>query len=218
MVVKNEEEDSKTSLGSKILDYVPWRIALTVAAFAIPVIGPVVGAAVGALTYGNYRKNNKTKNPASDDGPDESSNKESKKESAQPSRLARLASEVGTIAKRIGVIAIGFLLGGPIGGIIAIGLMVVDGISGGKVFQIVEKVLDAVYDALSGVEDKIQDAGKLASDKTKDPEKGKSENGEKIGIPAQNTAKDNKQPIGPATERLAKESLTSKEQKAGKSC
>ncbi|BAP00112.1 hypothetical protein WCLE_008190 [Wolbachia endosymbiont of Cimex lectularius] len=32
MVAKAEKKDEKTSLGSKILDYVPWRTALTVAA------------------------------------------------------------------------------------------------------------------------------------------------------------------------------------------
>ncbi|MDR0773043.1 MAG: hypothetical protein LBE46_01755, partial [Wolbachia pipientis] len=43
------KKDEKTSLGSKILNYVPWRIALTVAAFAIPIAGPIVGTVVGAL-------------------------------------------------------------------------------------------------------------------------------------------------------------------------
>jgi hypothetical protein len=119
MIAESKKKDEKTSLGSKILDYVPWRTALTAAAFAIPVVGPVAGTVVGTLAYGNYRKNNRTE----DEG--------SSKENAKPGRLERLAPQAGTIAKRIGVIAIGFLFGGPIGGIIATGLMVVDGISGG---------------------------------------------------------------------------------------
>ncbi|MGL9759330.1 MAG: hypothetical protein ACR5LA_11495 [Wolbachia sp.] len=51
------EKDEKTSLGSKVLDYVPWRIALTAAAFAIPVAGPIIGTVVGTLAYGNYIAN-----------------------------------------------------------------------------------------------------------------------------------------------------------------
>ncbi|MDR2831510.1 MAG: hypothetical protein LBV62_01150 [Rickettsiales bacterium] len=169
----------KTDLGSKILNYMPWRTALTAAALAIPVAGPIVGTIVGTLAYGNYRKNNRTENPASkfDNGPDKSNNKESKKESVQPGRLERLLSEAGTIAKRIGVVAIGFLLGGPIGAAIAIGLMVVDGISGGKLIQGAEKVLDVGYDALSWVKDKTLDAGKWAVDKMRSSEKGIEEKG-----------------------------------------
>ncbi|NSX83773.1 hypothetical protein GOM44_06055 [Wolbachia endosymbiont of Atemnus politus] len=176
MVAKTEKKDEKTSLGSKILDYVPWRMALTVAAFAIPVVGPVAGTAIGAFTYGNYRQNNRTENPASNNEPD---NKESKKE-RQPGRLERLASQAGTIAKRIGVIAIGFLFGGPIGGIIATGLMVVDGISGGKLIQGVEKALDAGYDTLIWAKDKVVDAGKWALDKMKGSEKGVEKEGKPI--------------------------------------
>ncbi|MDG7052749.1 MAG: hypothetical protein LKM45_02570 [Wolbachia endosymbiont of Alcedoecus sp.] len=127
MAAKTEKRDEKTSLGSKILDYVPWRTGLTIAAFTIPIVGPVAGAVVGALAYGNYRKNNRTKD------------EESSKENAKPGRLEKLLSQAGTIAKRIGVIAIGFLFGGPIGGIIAMGLMVADGISGGKLIQGAEK-------------------------------------------------------------------------------
>ena len=136
MVAKTEKKDEKTSLGSKILDYVPWRTALTVAAFAIPVVGPVAGTVVGTLAYGNYRKNNRIED------------EESSRENAKPGRLEKLLSKAGTIVIRISAIAVGFLLGGPIGGIIAIGLMVVDGISCGKLIQVAEKILDAGYDVL----------------------------------------------------------------------
>lgn len=159
MVAKTEKKDEKTSLESKILDYVPWRTALTIAAFTIPVIGPVAGAVVGALAYGNYRKNNRTKD------------EESSKENAKPGRLEKLLSQAGTIAKRIGVIAIGFLFGGPIGGIIAMGLMVADGISGGKLIQGAEKALDAGYDVLSAAGKGILDTGRQAVDKMKGSEK-----------------------------------------------
>ncbi|QOD38411.1 hypothetical protein [Candidatus Wolbachia massiliensis] len=171
MVAKTEKKDEKTSLGNKILDYVPWRTALTVAAFAIPVAGPIVGAVVGILAYGNYKKNNQTENSASksNNRPNESNNeesgKENEKESAQPGRLKKFLSKAGTIAIRIGVIAIGFLLGGPIGGAIAIGLMAIDGISGGKLIQGAEKVLDAGYDVLDWAKDKTLGTGKWAVDK-----------------------------------------------------
>ncbi|MDR1139864.1 MAG: hypothetical protein LBJ80_02260 [Rickettsiales bacterium] len=155
MVAETEKKDEKISLGSKILDYVPWRTALTVAAFAIPVVGPVAGTVVGTLAYGNYRKNNKIED------------EESSKENAKPGRLEKLLSKAGTIVIRISTIAIGFLLGGPIGGIIAIGLMVVDGISGGKLIQGAEKILDASYDVLSAAGKGILDAGKWAVDKMK---------------------------------------------------
>jgi|GEM_PF-4845089 len=155
MVAKTEKKDEKTSLGSKILDYMPWRTVLTVAAFAIPVVGPVAGIVVGTLAYGNYRKNNRIED------------EESSKENAKPGRLEKLLSKAGTIVIRISTIAVGFLLGGPIGGIIAIGLMVVDGVSGGKLIQGAEKVLDAGYDVLSAVGKGILDAGKWAVDKMK---------------------------------------------------
>ncbi|MCM1001347.1 MAG: hypothetical protein KTV72_03385 [Wolbachia endosymbiont of Melophagus ovinus] len=159
MAAKTEKKDEETSLGSKILDYVPWRTALTIAAFAIPVIGPVAGAVVGALAYGNYRKNNRTKD------------EESSKENTKPGRLEKLLSQAGTIAKRIGIIAIGFLFGGPIGGIIAMGLMVADSISGGKLIQGAEKALDAGYDILSVAGKGILDAERQAVDKMKGSEK-----------------------------------------------
>lgn len=155
MVAETEKKDEKISLGSKILDYMPWRTALTVAAFAIPVVGPVAGTVVGTLAYGNYRKNNGIED------------EESSKENAKPGRLEKLLSKAGTIVIRISTIAIGFLLGGPIGGIIAIGLMVVDGISGGKLIQGAEKILDASYDVLSAAGKGILDAGKWAVDKMK---------------------------------------------------
>ncbi|MDR2609270.1 MAG: hypothetical protein LBC06_01590 [Rickettsiales bacterium] len=155
MVAKTEKKDKKTSLGSKILDYVPWRMALTVAAFAIPVVGPVAGTVVGTLAYGNYRKNNGIED------------EESSKENAKPGRLEKLLSKAGTIVIRISAIAVGFLLGGPIGGIIAIGLMVIDGISGGKLIQGAEKILDASYDVLSVAGEGILDTGKWAVDKMK---------------------------------------------------
>lgn len=155
MVAKTEKKDEKTSLGSKILDYMPWRTALTVAAFAIPIVGPVAGTVVGTLAYGNYRKNNRIED------------EESSKENAKPGRLEKLLSKAGTIVIRISTIAVGFLLGGPIGGIIAIGLMVVDGISGGKLIQGAEKILDAGYDVLSAAGKSILDAGKWAVDKMK---------------------------------------------------
>ncbi|MDR2548284.1 MAG: hypothetical protein LBC34_02160 [Rickettsiales bacterium] len=148
MVAKTEKKDEKTSLGSKILDYMPWRTALTVAAFAIPIVGPVAGTVIGTLAYGNYRKNNRIED------------EKSSKENAKPGRLEKLLSKAGTIVIRISTIAVGFLLGGPIGGIIAVGLMVVDGISGGKLIQGAEKILDAGYDVLSA-------AGKWAVDKMK---------------------------------------------------
>ncbi|MGL9688957.1 MAG: hypothetical protein ACR5K6_04355 [Wolbachia sp.] len=107
MVAKAEKKDEKTSLGSKILDYVPWRTALTVAAFAIPV--------VGTLVYGNYRKNNGIED------------EESSKENAKPGRLEKLLSKAGTIVIRISAIAVGFLLGGPIGGIVAMALWLLMG-------------------------------------------------------------------------------------------
>lgn len=153
MVAKTEEKDKKTGLGSKILDYVPWRTALTAAAFAIPVASPIFGTVVGVLAYGNYRKNNRTE--------------ESSKEGAKPGRLKKLSSQAGTIAKRIGVIAIGFLLGGPVGGIIAISLMIIDGVSGGKLIQGAEKILDVGYDILSAVGEGISDVGKMAFSKAK---------------------------------------------------
>ncbi|MDG7057063.1 MAG: hypothetical protein LKM43_02855 [Wolbachia endosymbiont of Penenirmus auritus] len=206
MVAKTEKKDEKTSLGSKILDYVPWRTALTIAAFTVPVIGPVAGAVVGALAYGNYRKNNRTKD------------EESSKENAKPGRLEKLLSQAGTIAKRIGVIATGFLFGGPIGGIIAMVLMVADGISGGKLIQGAEKALDAGYDVLSAAGKGILDAGRQAVDKMKGseekgelsaPEKGE---GKPTEEKAASNAKEvnneklepgNKQILGPATKRLA---------------
>ncbi|MDM8335383.1 hypothetical protein [Wolbachia pipientis] len=76
-------------------------------------------------------------------------NEESSKESAKSGRLENLLSETSTIAMRIGVIAIGFLLGGPISGVIAIDLMVVDDVLGSKLIQGAEKVLDAGYDMLN---------------------------------------------------------------------
>ncbi|MDR0289122.1 MAG: hypothetical protein LBH78_03660 [Rickettsiales bacterium] len=155
MVAKTEKKDEKTSLGSKILDYMPWRTVLTVAAFAIPVVGPVAGTVVGTLAYGNYRENNRIED------------EESSKENAKPGRLEKLLSKAGTIVIRISTIAAGFLLGGPIGGIIAIGLMVVDGVSGGKLIQGAEKILDAGYDVLSAAGKGILDAGKWAVDKMK---------------------------------------------------
>ncbi|MGL9762457.1 MAG: hypothetical protein ACR5LB_10080 [Wolbachia sp.] len=159
MVAKAEKKDEKTSLGSKILDYVPWRTALTVAAFSIPVVGHVAGTVVGTLAYGNYRKNNRI-----EDG-------ESSKENAKPGRLEKLLSKAGIIVIRISAIAVGFLLGGPIGVIIAIGLMVVDGISGGKLIQGAEKVIDASYDVLSAAGKRILDIGKWAIDKMKGSKK-----------------------------------------------
>ncbi|MDR2978378.1 MAG: hypothetical protein LBU56_03085 [Rickettsiales bacterium] len=123
MVAKTEKKDEKISLGSKILDYVSWRTALTVAAFAISVVGPVAGTVVGTLAYGNYRKNNSIED------------EKSSRENAKPGRLEKLLSKAGTIVIRISAVAVGFLLGGPIGSIIAIGLMVVDDVSGGKIIQ-----------------------------------------------------------------------------------
>ncbi|WP_250294629.1 hypothetical protein [Wolbachia endosymbiont of Oedothorax gibbosus] len=157
------KKDEKTSLGSKILDYVPWRIALTAAAFAIPVAGPIVGTAVGALAYGNYRQNSKAENPAS-----KSDNEESKKESAKPGRLKKFLF-------RVCAIAIGFLFGGPIGAAIAGGIVAVDAVSNGKLIQGTEKVLDAGYDALSWAKDKTLDAGKSVVDKVRGSEKGVEE-------------------------------------------
>ncbi|WP_353274291.1 hypothetical protein [Wolbachia endosymbiont (group A) of Ennomos erosarius] len=164
------KKDEKTSLGSKILNYVPWRIALTAAAFAIPIAGPIVGTVVGALAYGNYRQNNRTENPASkfDNGPDKSNDKESKKESAKPGRLKKFLF-------RVCAIAIGFLFGGPIGAAIAGGLVAVDAVSNGKLIQGAEKVLDAGYDALSWAKDKTLDAGKSVVDKVRGSEKGVEE-------------------------------------------
>lgn len=153
------KKDEKTSLGSKILDYVPWRIALTAAAFAIPVAGPIVGTAVGALAYGNYRQNSRAENLASK--PD---NEESKKESAKPGRLKKFLF-------RACAIAIGFLFGGPIGAAIAGGIVAVDAISNGKLIQGAEKILDAGYDALGWVKDKILDTGKWVVGKGREYEK-----------------------------------------------
>ncbi|MGL9731914.1 MAG: hypothetical protein ACR5KX_03855 [Wolbachia sp.] len=192
MVAKAEKKDEKTSLGSKILDYLPWRTALTVAAFSIPVVGPVAGTVVGTLAYGNYRKNNRI-----EDG-------ENSKENAKPGRLEKLLSKAGTIVIRISAIAVGFLLGGSIGVIIAIGLMVVDGISGGKLIQGAEKVLDASYDVLSAAGKRILDIGKWAVDKMK----GSKKEGEiekttnKIGTSTEKATRNNSEKPEPGNNQI----------------
>ncbi|WP_250294749.1 hypothetical protein [Wolbachia endosymbiont of Oedothorax gibbosus] len=147
------EKGKKTDLGSKILNYVPWRTALTLAAFAIPVAGPIAGTAIGAFMYGNYRNNNRTENSAA--------KKENRAESAKPSLTKEFLFRAGTIA-------IGFLFGGPIGVVIALGIVAVDVISNGKLIQGAEKVLDAGYDALSAVGEKFLNVGKTAFSKIKE--------------------------------------------------
>ncbi|WP_265021769.1 hypothetical protein [Wolbachia endosymbiont (group A) of Icerya purchasi] len=135
------------------MSYIPWRTALMLAAFAIPVAGPIAGTAVGTFLYGNYRNNNRTENSAA--------TKENRAESAKPSLTKKFLFRVGTIA-------IGFLFGGPIGVVIALGIVAVDVISNGKLIQGAEKVLDAGYDALSAVGEEILNVGKTAFSKIKE--------------------------------------------------
>lgn len=91
------------------------------------------------MNYIPYRNNNRTENSTA--------TKENRTESAKPSFTKEFLFRAGTIV-------IGFLLGGPIGVAIALGIVAVDVISNGKLIQGAEKVLDAGYDALSAVGEK----------------------------------------------------------------
>lgn len=168
---KGEEEKKKPSLGSRIRKYIPWRIGLTIAAFLIPIIGPIIGTLVGILAYGHYRKKNRTDSTPkpgneNDKSNNEKNKEESKKQSTQPPGLGKKA------LYRAGAIAAGFMLGGPIGAVIAGIFVAIDIMSNGKVIQGVEKLLDASYGALSWLGKKALGIGKWAVDKMRSSEQG----------------------------------------------
>lgn len=128
---------------SKAPDVLPWRIALTIAAFAvplaIPVVGPFLGLAVGTWAYGNYRSHNKKDNK--------------EKKSEKPGFLKKLLFRAGTIA-------IGFALGGPIGAAVAIGFAIIEGTLfkgkiSDKLIQQAEELLDVCYNSLGWLGSKI---------------------------------------------------------------
>ncbi|WP_341808191.1 hypothetical protein [Wolbachia endosymbiont (group E) of Neria commutata] len=163
------KENKKPGLGSTIRKYTPWRIGLTIAAFFIPIIGPIIGAVVGILAYGHYRKKNRTDStPKPGDENHKSNNneskEESKKETTQPPGLVKKA------LYRAGAIAAGFMLGGPIGAVIAGIFVAIDIMSNGKIIQGTEKILDACYDALSWSGKKALDMEKWAVNKVRGSE------------------------------------------------
>lgn len=137
-------------------------IAATIVGFLLG--GPIAVLAIGALAYGHYRKSNRTNSTSkpgneNDKSNNEKNKEESKKQSTQPPGLGKKA------LYRAGAIAAGFMLGGPIGAVIAGIFVAIDIMSNGKVIQGVEKLLDASYGALSWLGKKALGIGKWAVDK-----------------------------------------------------
>ncbi|WP_333023920.1 hypothetical protein [Wolbachia endosymbiont of Pentidionis agamae] len=162
-MVKNSEKDNKKpGLGSKILNFVPWRVALTAA--AIPVAGPIAGAVVGTLAYGNYRKNNIEQESGDKK---EQSNKKGKSDDEKEQSAEKEPSNLKKLLFRGGAILAGFIIGGPVGAIVATSLVVADIAANGALINGIEKSLDVGYNVLSNVANKSLDAGKWVAGKIK---------------------------------------------------
>ncbi len=131
-------EKAEKSKFDKITNYLPWRTGLTVAAFAI---NPIVGMISGALLYGNYRKT-----------------EHKDKENTKPGFIKRWLIRGATVG-------VGFMIGGPIGAAITASFVFADIISGGRLIQGAEKLLDVSYNVLSQLGDKALNGGKLVVNK-----------------------------------------------------